>query len=278
MAVVYKWSTIFQLNTVATNVTVAVNRIGGWSEGLWTQNNPTASFPLWTTYMLDRAKLLPAQGAIVGYRISSYNLAGNKLSPIGSSAGKVLYPGNPAYPCDIPQMALELGLTSALGPNAGKLWIRAIPDQFIVTGEFAPSTGFTLALFKFMSNLVGTTDGWVGRNLSVPTMRVQGYAANVISVDAVPGGVVAGAYVRFYRCNDNNGVPIKGSFLIVSVTANTITISNGPTQTLSRPSGLCRQDLLQFLTVLTWNYGSVSPKKVGAPSRRYRGRRSKVRA
>ena len=102
-----KVDVVFALTTVASDPTVAIARSGGWTEGFWTQQTEILTNGVLNQILTKRAILLPAQAAILGYRVTYYTISGNKLLPGQTSTLARFYPGNSNYPCDVPQMALE---------------------------------------------------------------------------------------------------------------------------------------------------------------------------
>lgn len=281
----YKLSSIFQLTTAPTIRAAATARTAGWSESFWTQGDPAVFNNLLPAVRTARATFLPTQASIVGSRSQTYTISGNKLIPGGTSSGGLLYPGNFGYQCDIPNMNLEIPVQGLGVPNKSRLNLRGIPDQFVVTGEFSPNRDFLVAMQAFFDALRvgGLTAGFVGRNLTVGSVRVTMFkpaaGANPaqVTTDAAIPGFADGSFLRFHRCYDDQGNPIKGSFVATSAGGNVYNLQNGPSQTLSRPSGLIRVDSLQFIPFGSFSIGEIGTRKVGRPFRGFRGRRSKTR-
>jgi hypothetical protein len=281
----YKLSNIFQLTTIATVPAFGVSRTGGWSEGFWVNGDPNVFLPLWSSVQIARARMLPAQASIVGTRAQAYTISQNKLLPGGTSSGTVLVPGNPAYPCDVPQMNYELPVSGSGVPNSSRLMLRGIPDQFVTTGEFAPTRAFGSAIQAYIDALRqnGFAAGWIGRNLVNGAVRVISYKPPVganpglLTTDAPIPGFANGNFVRFHRVRDDAGNPVKGSFSASSIGGNQYNLATGPAQTVTQPSGTIRLDQLAFINYGTFNTGEITVRKVGKPTKGFRGRRSKSR-
>jgi hypothetical protein len=281
----YKLANIFQLTTDATVPAFGVDRTGGWSESFWVNGDPTVFLPLLPSVQTARARLLPAQANIVGTRSQLYTISQNKLLPGGSASGTVNVPGNTAYPCDIPQMNYELPVAGSGVPNRSRLNIHAIPDQFVTTGEFSPSRTYGSQIQGYINALRqnGFAAGWVGRNLGNGAVRVISYkppaGANpgVLTTDNPIPGFANGNFIRFHRVYDDNNNPVKGSFSASSIGGNQYNLGTGPDQTVTQPSGTIRLDQLVFIPYGDFSTGEITTRKVGKPSKGFRGRRSKSR-
>jgi hypothetical protein len=222
-----------------------------------------------------RANLLPTQAAVVGFRVSTYNLVGNKILPTGSSTGKVQYPGLSGYDTDLPQVALEMSGKTAAGPNSSRFVLRCIPDSMMTYGEYQPTPAFKTKVTVFTNALVDDGWGFVGRDLSKTRATVVSIAGNVVTL-AAPIGVVFGTdYVIFNRVIDDADRPVKGSFFAVVGPAPTYTLQGLSGHNMGQPSGTARVD-----AVALYAFASILPsravvKKVGRPFESYRGRQSK---
>lgn len=218
---------IFMLTTSPTDLSTAQPHSAGWSESVWTALNSAVYNPLWTTWAYRRALMLPKQGSIVGFRSALYDLVGNKILPRGAAAGKWLIPGNAAFTTDLPQVSLEVSSTAAGASNTSRMTLRGIPDSMMVGGEYQPTPTFK-ASFTIMANaLLGNNFGFVGRDLSQPSSRVNLAAAGVVTLDANIGGVAGTSYLRFHRVNDNDDKPVKGTYRITNIAGNVYTLQIG---------------------------------------------------
>jgi len=276
--IVYQYTNIFQVYTVPVSQAVALSHSGSWSESFWSQAEPGAIDTRWARQQAYRSLLLPSTGAIVGYRTQQWTIAGNKLLPGGATSGRQFTPGRNALTTDLPQVALRCNLPALGSPNSSKLTLACIPDEIMKGGEYAPSTAFKTALTLFGNSMIGQGIGFVGRDLAQASVRILSIAGAAITVDAIPGtGLSEGDFIRLKRVTDDTGNPVIGVFRVNTIVGRVLTCG-GLDATLTHPSGTLRKDVIAFNL-----YASLVPiratvRKVGNPSDRYRGRRSKRRA
>lgn len=271
-----KLELVFSFTSAPTNLAAAAARSGGWTEGHWYNLVVTPGEEGITQLATFRARMLPIQAAIVGFRIALYTIAGNKLLPGGTSAGALQFPGNAVYTANLPQDSLQLSGFSESSPNTDHFNLRCLPDEVTINGEWAPTTGFRNALTNFTSQLINSGAGFVGRVKSNPLIAVNGYGAGVVQCAAAIPGAVVGSSLRFLRVYDDEGVPIKGSYVITAISGNNYTIANGPAQITNKPNGNVRLDQVAWFKYGTINPARTAVKKIGRPSIGYRGRRSAV--
>jgi len=268
---------IFQVTTAPSNLQLARQHTGGWSESFWTNLTPSAYNPIWAFAQQKRALLLPASAAIVGYRTQEYTISGNKLLPGGATSGRQNLPGSSSRVADLPQVSLMLNCTTSSSPNTSRMILRGIPDDVMEGGEYQPNAQFQSAVTQYINSMIGFNFGFVGRDLTQASVRVLKIAANLITVDQIPGtGLNIGDFIRLHRVYDDVNNPVKGAFPVTAIAGNVLTVQ-GLDATLTAPSGTLRRDLLML-----FNYRAMQPiravvKKVGRPFEQYRGRRSKTR-
>lgn len=269
-------SLVFSLTTVPVANVRAVPRTGGWSEGHWVGGNFSVSDGRLAQLAVLRARMLPTSAAITGYKVQAYALAGNKLTPTGSSNGQLFAKNTLSYVTDIPQMALEFGAQGVSVPNSAHFNIAGIPDAMVTGGEYSPTDPFNTQVQNFQAFLAGPgAFGWVGRVLTNPTARVLSAAAGVVTLSGDVGGNVNQDFLRFHRVYDTNGVSISGSFLITNKGAGNTYTLQGFNGTITKVTGLARVDALMFIPYASVNAQRVKVRKVGRPTTGYRGRASK---
>jgi hypothetical protein len=273
---VSKLTNIFQYTSQPKNASQAIPHTGGWSESVWTTLNPSGYNGLWTTMAQRRACLMCSAAAIVGYRVSLYTISGNKLLPKGTSSGTWLLPGIAAQ-ADLPQAAFDIIGANSGVPNTSRLTLRGVPDDALSGGEIDFPSGYKAFVTSYQNSLLGNNFGFIGRDLSQPAARIKSYLNNVLTLDGPIGGVAGASWLRFHRCYDVTGEPVKGTYLIDTIAGNVYTLHAGPTQVVSAPSGTARIDLITYIPYTSFTTGRASVKKVGRPSQGYRGRRSKSR-
>lgn len=269
-------SWIFQQTTAPQVADSATQRTAGWSEGFWAAGDIGSTNAAIRGIAQLRALMLPSTGAVVGFRIGLYTISGNKLLPRGTSAGKFLFPGNPAALPDDPRAALEFSAKGDGVPNSSKFTLRGIPDGIIQGGEYAPTPGFKGLVTRYKNALLDSALGFIGRDLSQPTARVLTIAAGVVTLDGPIGGVANTSYLRMNRVRDDNDKPVKGVFRITAINGNAYTVTGLGATTLTQASGTARIDALDFMDFGEIDVNQSTVKKVGRPSRQYRGRASKA--
>jgi len=268
-------SFLFALTTNPTDASKSIAHSGGWSEGHWQNGVVNADFGPIAELARARANLLPKQASIIGFRIALYDLVGNKLTPRGTSTGKFLFPGNSAWPCDLPQMALELSGVASGEPNISRMVLRGIPDQFAVQGEYAPSPAFSGNLTRYTNQLFLRSWGFVGRDLGQARVRLTSIQGAVVTLPAA-GVFAVGDYMIFNRVKNDSGNSVSGSYLIkAAVDDTTFTLQGMGNNNTSIANGTVRKDVAKFFL-----FGDIQPsravvRKVGRPFESYRGRASK---
>jgi hypothetical protein len=275
--IVYKISLLIQVTTDPLNRVWATPHSGGWSEGVWSLGLPDFSSGGGAyRWAAARANVLPFESAIVGYRISVYNLASNKLTPAGTSAGKLLFPGTVAYTQGNPQAGLELGWPANAGPNSSRIVLRGLPDEVIVKGEFSGDATFRAAITRMTTALNNIGPGWVGRDLGQPSATVNMIAGTTVTLSQVLGGLAVGDFLRFRKVRADSGAPIKGSFLVTAIVGLTVVLQGYTGGNVTKPNGTARKDVVTFILGGTPTIGRAVVKKIGRPFESYRGRRSKT--
>lgn len=273
----YKYTMILQLTTAPVDAAAASAHIGGWSESHWRNDNPDPTAGPFLELMQRRANLLPAQGNVVGYRVGSYTLAGNKIYPGTTSTGRVFLPGG-SFSCDVPQMALQLN-TGSSAANSSRIVLRGLPDDLVINGEYKPITAYKGAVTRFITSLTSGDWGFIGRDLTQPAIRVIKVSAGVLTTDGSSPLIAGVDWVRFHKVVDSLGNPVSGAYFIGSSPGtNQFALSGFPTDVTVGANGTIRRDI-----VARYNYTNVTPgrvvvRKVGRPLEQYRGRRSKRRA
>jgi|SRR5580698_3778788 hypothetical protein len=278
---IYKHSVLFAVTTAPVNLSVSSPHSGGWSEGFWANfiapNSPNSA--AWLNFLQQRARLLPIQVSIVGWRVATYVVIGNRLQPAGSVTGKLNLPGNGGYTLNMPQDGLELSIQGAGVANVSRPILRAIPDQIIVQGEYQPDPFFNAAVPAYLQQLAVNSYGFVGRDLTQAYQRVNSFAAGQLITQAAIPGVGVGSYIRFHRVFDDNGNPVRGTYQVSAIGGPPFeyTLLGPPAQTVSKPNGTVRLDLLVLYQFGAGSVGRAVVKKIGRPFSSYRGRRSKRR-
>jgi hypothetical protein len=270
-----RMSVLFDFTTDPADRTTASAHSGGWSEGLWYTSSSGPSSQLRQLIFTYRAILSSQEVSIVGYRLEQFTIAGNKLLPGGTSSAKVLFPGL-GVPMDAPQIGLQLGGVGVGGVNTNRIVLRGLPDNVVMFGEYQPVPSYKGAVTTWANYVIQSGAGFIGRDKTQPSARVNNIAAGVVTLAANVGGVQGVDYLRFNRVYNAQGLPVKGSYLITNIAGNVYTLQ-GLNQTLILPSGSARLDRIAFFAYESIKPGRLVSKKVGRPFEQYRGRRSKSR-
>jgi hypothetical protein len=271
----YKNSILFQLTTAPTDTEAAQSHIAGWSETVWSPLAPDTLDAI-TTLMNARARLLPKQARIIGYRSQVYTVQGNKLIPGGANSTIYTRPGIPANDCDTPQCAVLLRATANGTPNTRNFTLRGIPDSQISFGEYQPSGAFKASMTTYSNELSSGPWGFPGRDLAQVSQRVLGMLNGVVEVDNAIPGAAAGAFLRLLNVRDDNGKTISGSYPITLAAGRNYTLGGLAGYNVSTANGRARLDVIAMCQIASCSVARAVTRKVGGPFERYRGRRSKT--
>jgi len=272
-----KSSLLMTLTTEPTDRSVAVSHSGGWSETQWANYNQLADVRRDMLILApERARCLPKNASVVGYRAQVFTISGNKVLPGGTSSGAFQYPGNTDNDGDIPQLALMCKGPSRTTTNISRFAMRAIPDAMVKNGEYAPTAIFKRYVESYLVSLKSMNFGFVGRDLSQLARRVVGITAGVVTVDDA-AGLAEGQYVILRRVVDDSGNPVSGSFRILSVVGNALTLAGMGNGVFAGNSGTLRKDGLAYFNFDFPTVARVVVRKIGRPFEQYRGRASKKR-
>jgi len=272
-----KLTFIFQTQTEAADASLARPHSGGWTESIWRLGTSTT---IQTINQLAefRARLLPAQTSIVGYRQQVFTLDGNSLIAGGASTGNLNQPGRSNYQCDLPQVALQCSLRSDGNPNSGRLVLRGIPDSQMVTGEYAPNAQFKASVTEYLAILAATQCQFLGRSLAAPNVRVLSITNGVITTD-VATGAAQGNFIRLLRVRETFGNPVTGTYRVSAPPVGfAYTVAGLSNDIVVLNSGRARLDLLALFPITSGSTGRSRVKKIGRPFESFRGRASKRRA
>lgn len=268
-----KGSLLFAVTTDPDNPADASAHSGGWSESHWSNVVGTIAVDC-ATLAQARARLLPAEVSIIGYRVENFTVTGNKLTPNGTSSGRFQYPGSNGRNLNLPQDGVLMSGSTSGAPNANRFNLRGLPDSIIQKGEYQPDPAFKGGMTNYVNTLINAQWGFLGRIKTTPSARVNSIAAGVVTLNGPVGGVANVDYLRLNRVYDNNGNPVKGTFLITDITGNAYTVQGLGATAVGAPSGSARIDALAF-----YIYNKVVPnravvRKIGRPFEQYRGRAS----
>ena len=266
---------LFSLTTNPADRSSASPHSAGWSESWWTKEHIFLSGRVIPRLASCRARLLPANASIIGFRLANYTISGNRLKPTGSSTGKLQYMGLPGTNVDLPQVAVEMTGSARGAANQSRFSLRGVHDSIMVNGEYQPDPDFKRNMTLFCNQLTSDDWGFIGRDLTVPSANVLNVVAGVITLDGALG-LAVGDYLRFHRVKDDDGKPIQGAYRVTALANGglTVTVAN-LAQIVTTANGTARWDKIDL-----YEFAAVAParavvRKVGRPFEVYRGRRSK---
>lgn len=266
---------IFALTTDPDDRGSASPHSAGWTESFWREGTTTTDDQRIRDLAQARARLLPLEASIIGFRLGFYTLSGNKILPSGTSTGKFQYAGVSGAHTDLPQVALEMSGKTSGGANSSRFTMRGMPDEIMVNGEYQPGTGFKGSVTRFITKLTGDAWQFLGRDIAQPAGRVLSIAAGIMTLDA-DIGVAAGDYVRLLRVFDEDEKSIQGAYRVTAVAGGTtLTLAGFDPAVVVANSGLARKDLVKLFPFTTVQPSRAVVRKVGRPFESYRGRRSK---
>jgi hypothetical protein len=265
----------------------APGRAGGWSESYWiTQPTTRQQRQIWAE---QRAGMLATDCAVIGYRETPYIYNGNKLIPGHATVGTIINGGALAAGTNSPDDALRIRATAGAVPVSWFLWLHAVPDDCIQSGQFTPSNEYKNALQVYLTSLtgqglIGQQIQWLGRDPTKVSQRVLSVDPQLqhITTQVTLGAVAGQDFIRLRRVYDDNNIPIQGTYFVVAVVNNangsvTYTVQGLPAQTRTTPSGTARVDSISSSNCTFCEVSSLGERKVGRPTSLRRGRRTKVR-
>jgi hypothetical protein len=268
---------------------VTPGRDGGWSENFWYPTLPTVANM--AALARARAGMLAGDCFISGWRAQLYSIQGNALTPVSSVAGLFYIPPGRSGTTPNPDTALQLRAQAAGQSVTWTQYLHAMPNGMVTSNQYTPDIPFITALQTWGTALIGQgavpmAIQWVGRDKLQLPQRVLAInpALGTITTAQPLGGVVAPtSWIRLHRVTGDLGLPIKGTFNVLLVTANpngsvTYTVSGLPNLVLSHPSGTARADLIAVSPLTNISLGRIIDRKIGRPSGLFRGRRTKQRA
>lgn len=272
---------LFSVTTDPADRSSASGHQGGWSESFWYLGSGFLDISAFIKWGNSRSNLLSGEATIIGYRQQLYTISGNKLLPGGAGSGVLNIPG--AFPTDLnaPQDSLMMTFTLANQPTTLRHRLACLPDSQVTNGEYQPTTAYKTQVTNYASFIVASGWGSVTRDLTQPEARLKSITGAVITTLSATGAA-AGDYIILRRVKGDDSFPVSGSFLVTAVVGNTdgsfaYTVYPAPPDTVSKPNGTVRKDVLTTAVIATGQPNRLVVRKVGRPFVLYRGRRSKRR-
>lgn len=272
---------LMQVTTDPQNRAVSAPHSGGWSESFYIAGTTPITGKLLNNLATQRANLLASECTIVGYRSQLVTISGNRLLPGGTGGGSLNFPGGGGGNIGGVENSLMVNFTLNGQPTTVRHRLAGLPDIQVVFGEYAGNVPYPNALNVYLGALTDVGAGGIVRDISGnPEARVVSLAGAVLTTQSTTGAAV-GDYIILRRVRDENGDPVTGSYLVSAAAVVggmfTYTLLNPPGQTVTKPNGTCRRDVLTFASYTGLNVGRLVYRKIGRPFQQYRGRRSRSR-
>lgn len=272
----FKYDTLFQMTTAPSQLADANPHTAGWSEGHWRPNLISVTASAFGAMLVSRARLLPKQASIIGYRISEYEFVGNRMLPKGASAGRIRLPGNTGFETDVPQMALEIGASTGAA-NSTRFAIRCIPDNQIIGGEFSPSVAYKLHVSDYLAGLRINSWSMVGKDFSQPAYGIVSITSGGL-LTLKPGAALTAEVdsVLLRGVRNLQGRAVSGAFQLgTSPAANQWNLLGWDQANTVGTVGTVRKDIIALFDLTEAFASRIVVRKVGAPFERYRGKASR---
>lgn len=258
--------------SLATNISSPLNpkrRIGGWSESLYSlQTDINFVQTLFQNWCRERAALLPIGAAITSQRYQ-------RVSPVGASASTAVYfPGSAGTQADVPQMCLNMRAKAVGVRNVRPISFRGIPDVRVVEGEYSPSQDFEAALTVIFRRY--TDFAFKGRDLDAAQAPVFTIDTNGVYFTEADNVFQVNNIVRVLKTLQSTGRVVGGRFKISVVTSPRSGTLAGWTLGDCK-GGRMRVDATIYPPFLAGGIDGreITVKKVGRPTKGYRGRASR---
>ena len=273
---------LFQLTTTPPNAGTAIAHTGGWSESHFTNGDLSTTGRNISDLLDARRFMLPKQGAIIGFRLQKYTIEGAKLVPGGAQTVKRRLSGNSMFETDVPGMALMFGAQGSSPKNGTKIVAKALPDAYVVGGEYSPTPSFTARVDTYKQILQNGGWGFVGRNMDVTSYKIKSIANGLVELYQIPGfDFDVGKWFSFQKCTDTQDRAVVGTYqsngAVDAQPTKFAVIGLDPLITVTKPNGIVRPFTLAFNPYTAVETQRVVSRKVGRPFEAYRGRASKRR-
>jgi len=227
----------------------------------------------WSALCQKRAALLPTNSRIVGSRYQ-------RVDPVGGSRQfDNVYVGSAGTLNDLPNIALQWTVRSPSSANQRNLILRSIPDARVVTGEYSPAPAYDASLQAFFSEL---TNNWQFRAIdrTVLPVKIVDITGAGLMVTAVPHGLVLGDHVNIMSTRPDTVHKSSYEGIVTALLTPTqvmiVRADSGLLQ--SSVGGRVRKKLIIYPNMSITVGEIVTPvaitRKVGAPFRKFRGRRT----
>lgn len=255
-------------------------RAGGWSESWYL---PGALLSGIQGDQIDRiakkrAGLLPSSIVISGYRLTE--IAADNIGSVKSMSVAANWPGvRAADPQDVPQMATQCICYGAAVNNYKRFDLRGLPDGLAVNGAFQDDGAYGRTFGTFIDQIIAQGGQFRAVDLSQPKVGIA--SINALGEFEVTGPMAfaVGSYITLFRVRTVTGLKVKGTFYVKAKADATHGTFLNWSAGLVGQSGKMRVRVYIFPTLRIGAsvIESLAVRKVGRPSKSYRGRASATR-
>jgi len=278
-----KFTMIFGMATeYSDNEQVQANRMAGWSESFYTDGSidSTGFRTTWRRLCQARAALLPKSAFIVAQRVQQIDAFDR---PGLARSYEEFFRGTYGVgDQDLPQVSLNFNCRSLTTPNRRIVNLRGCPDSVVRRGEYGSVAAYTTRVRTFFDNLRAD---WMFRarvrtNANCPIQSVSAGGVYVLKEDS---DWAVGDKVRILRGEGTDGHSYGGVFRVSArADARNGTLANYADDIeVGLRRGSIRKDAIQYVGITIDEnelvYPDATVHKVGAPFKKFRGRRSAKR-
>jgi len=247
----------------------AVGRKGGWSEGVYdnTELSETGKAQF-RKLCQKRAALLPNTAAVVAQRYQS-------VDPLGPSGVELArFPGT-AGRADYPALSLYCRVAGDGVRNTRPVFLRGIPDAFIVDGEYAPNPDYRRRVETYFNELAGYA--FRAQNLAAAQSAIIAIDANgVFTLEEDIAGLVDRKRVVVKRANVTLTEKQKGGTFVVRINDESVmTLVGWKYGAATGGRMLLQSYIFPEITRGSQTTGRIVTKKIGSPFEKFVGRHSK---
>lgn len=270
----FKWTMRFKYLS-GSSTAGAKNIPGGWTESVYWTDASDGARRGFLRLAQKRAAFLPNFCAITGIRVQ-------QVDPSAAAAlQRVQLPGQSiaAYSQDVPQVAALLSIPASGRTNVRRYRAAALPDDWVLRGEFTPGAAFV----DFMLPWIRELNGWLmrGADLTKPKIPIKTIGADGTYELAQDLVILPTATVTVYNAVDAAGKKHTAKFKLNAVT------NSKQGQLRGWTFGACTLgDMREYAPVyppmdtstVTLESVDVVIRKIGRPFVKYVGRRSRRRS
>jgi hypothetical protein len=274
---------LFNINTEGTPIAVPTGigltagtvsvpsskRVGSFSETVWSDSLDQVQISNYMRTSLGpkRARLLPRSAELFACRLYTAGAGKGTLVSMNLVGG--------TFVTDIPQMALLCQSNNPAAPVQRRFFVHAIPDTYVVGGEFSPSASYASLLADYFVGLQSVWFQGITRSTTATIFNVQ---ADGTVMFTGPVTYTQGTIIQVSRTVTASGRKVGGPYAVASVGpgANQVKltgwqwgVTNGGTTFIKG------QQLYSIGGGAGVSIRHIGTRRIGRPFEKFIGRRSK---